>query len=350
MKTILAGASAASVPAIFSGKSFAAETLVVADPGGVYAAAYTEAYYVPFTKETGVKIIPVARRSNPSAELKAQVDTKSFYWDICGGLTSDVADLLSRQGALEKIDNGGKDMDSVPADWRSDFYFPDGIGTFVLAYRKDRFATLPRTFADLWNLNTFPGPRGMRKFARDTIEVALRADGVPGGAEIYRVLSTPAGWDRAFAKLDQIRKNVAVWWDVSAQVTQILRNGDVDLCPTFNVRAQAAKDEGAPVEISWEGGFYSLIGWAIPKGNPKAAIGREFIKFCARPDRQAAYTAKLRNGPSNPHAIPLVPKDVAITLPSYPANLAKTTRVNDVFWGQHEEEADRRFNGWLLQG
>ncbi len=250
---------------------------------------------------------------------------------------------------MEKIDYSGPDMSAIPTDWHSEFYFPDSIATFVLAYRTDRFKAAPHTFADLWDLQRFPGRRGMRRLARDTIEVALRADGVPGGPEIYKALSTPAGWDRAFAKLDQIRKNVAVWWDMSSQSTQILRTGEVDMCSTFNARAQTAQDDGAPVDISWEGGFYSLVGWCIPKGNPKANLAREFIKFCARPDRQAAFVTKLPNGPSNPKAYSQIKKDLAVRLPSYPGNLAKTSRVDDAFWGKNKAMSDRRFNEWLLQ-
>ena len=46
------------------------------------------------------------------------------------------------------------------------------------------------------------------------------------------------------------------------------------------------------MEVVWNGVFYSLSGRAIPRGTPKADLARQFVASCARPDRQAAATAK----------------------------------------------------------
>ena len=44
------------------------------------------------------------------------------------------------------------------------------------------------------------------------------ADGVKP-ADVYKVLRTPEGVDRAFAKLDQIKPH-AVWWTSSSKALQ----------------------------------------------------------------------------------------------------------------------------------
>lgn len=349
LRTIAAGAVAIAAPAVWT-RGVAAQTLVVSDPGGIYTAAYTEAYYQPFTKETGIQIIPVVRRSNPAAEFKAQVANRNFNWDVSGGVTSDVADLLVAQNLVDKIDLSGDAMAAIPADCKNEYYLADSGVTFLLAYRGDRYKNAPGSFADMWDIEKFPGRRALRKLARDMIEIALRADGVRGGPDIYQVLSTPAGWDRAFAKLGQIRPHVKVWWDSSPQSTQLLQSGEVDMCPTFNGRAQAAADAGAPVSLSWNDGLYSLAGWAIPRGTPKADLARRFIQFCARADRQAAYTSKLVNGPTNPDAYRYIPKDLAVKLPTYPDNLKQSSRLDDAFWSRNKAMSDQRFNEWLLQG
>jgi putative spermidine/putrescine transport system substrate-binding protein len=349
LRTIASGAAAVAGPLVF-GPARAADQLVISDPGGVYTTAWTEAYYQPFFKETGVRIVPVVRRSNPAAEFKVQVETRNFNWDLSGGINSDVADLLEAQKLLDSIDTTGSDMSQVPAEWKTPYYFADSAVTFLLAYRKDRFKTAPAGFADMWDVERFPGRRAMRKLARDAVEIALRADGVKGGPDIYKVLSTPAGWDRAFRKLDQLRKHVQVWWDSSPQSAQLLQNGEVDMCPTFNARAQSAAQAGAPVALSWNGGFYSQTGWCIPKGSPKADLARRFIKFCARADRQAAFTAKLPNGPSNPEAYRHIPAAVAVQLPTHPDNLKQTTRLDDAFWAKNKLTSDQRFQEWLLKG
>ena len=58
--------------------------------------------------------------------------------------------------------------------------------------------------ADFWNTRKWPGKRGMRQGPKLNLEIALMADGVPPG-DVYKVLATPAGVDRAFAKLDQVK-------------------------------------------------------------------------------------------------------------------------------------------------
>lgn len=347
-RSVLAGAGALiAMPSIARAQSRA---LVVADPGGVYSTAFAESYYHPFTQETGISITPVVRRSNPAAEFKAQVDTRNYTWDLTGGITSDVADLLDRQSLLESLDLSGDAMAAIPDEMKNKFYMADNVVTFVLAYRTDKFPKGLQSFADVWDISRFPGRRAMRKLARDMIEIAMRAAGVPGGPEIYRALEAPGGWDRAFAKLDEVKKNVQVWWDSSPQSTQLLQSGEVDICPCFNARAQTAADAGAPVAISWNGGFYSLSGWAIPKGTPKADLARQFVSFCARPDRQAAVTRLLPNGPTNPAAYKFIDKTIAAKLPTFPDNLRQTARLDDGFWGRNKAMSDRRFNEWLLQG
>ena len=69
----------------------------------------------------------------------------------------------------------------------------------------------------------------MRKAPAQNLEWALMADGVPV-ADVYKVLGTPEGVDRAFKKLDTIKKDI-VWWDAGAQPPQLLASegsGDDD--------------------------------------------------------------------------------------------------------------------------
>ncbi|MGO7565608.1 extracellular solute-binding protein, partial [Rhizobium johnstonii] len=78
----------------------------------------------------------------------------------------------------------------------------------------------PTTMADLFDTAKFPGPRGLGKSPKNTLEFALIADGVKP-AEVSDVLGTPEGVDRAFKKLDTIKKDVKVWWTAGAQPPQL---------------------------------------------------------------------------------------------------------------------------------
>jgi len=57
--------------------------------------------------------------------------------------------------------------------------------------------------------------RGLRRSAKYTLEIALLADGV-APADVYPMLATDAGLERAFRKLDQIKSDT-IWWEAAAQ-------------------------------------------------------------------------------------------------------------------------------------
>ena len=79
------------------------------------------------------------------------------------------------------------------------------------------------TIADLFDLQKFPGKRALQKDPFVNLEWALIADGV-AIKDVYKVLGTPEGVDRAFKKLDTIKKDV-VWWEAGAQPPQLLADG-----------------------------------------------------------------------------------------------------------------------------
>jgi len=349
LKTLASSAAALTFAPAFVRDARAAEQLVVADPGGPYPKAYGEAFYAPFTKETGIQVVPVARKGNPSSQVKAIVETKNYPWDVVM-VSWDIHELLRNEGLLDKIDLTGPDMAEIPASMKSDFALATGVYCFVNAWRTDRYGNNgPKSFADIWDIKKFPGRRSLRKNARDVIEIALRADGVAGGPDIYKVLSTKAGWDRAFRKLDEIKPHVSVWWSDSAQSTRILKTGEADICPALNARVQAAIDAGAPVKIEWAEGFYGFDSWVLPRGGPKAAMARRFVKYCANAQRQAVYTANLSYGPTNPNAYKHIPADRASILPTAPQNFAKTAYVDNDFWSKNKDKSTERFEEWLLR-
>lgn len=349
-RMVLAGAAASllAAPAVVRAQS--SRRLLIGDAGGAYTAAWTAAYYEPFSRETGIEVVPVIRKSNPLADIKAQVEARQFNWDLTSGITSDIALTLQNANLVEKLEVDGPDISEIPANLRSEYMVPSGIVTFVLAKRTDTGHPGPKSFADMWDVKGFPGRRAMRKFARDTLEIAARAAGLNPRGDLYSVLATEPGTDKVFAKLDELRKDVRIWWENSPQSQQILQTGEADICPAFSGRAQAAIDAGAPVEIVWNDGFYSVAGWMIAKGAPNGDIARKFIAFCSRADRQAAAAAKIADGPPNPNAFKHLSKERARILPSFPDNFALASRIDDSFWAANGQRLNRRVNEWLLRG
>jgi putative spermidine/putrescine transport system substrate-binding protein len=320
-----------------------AKQIVVSDPGGPYTTAYREAFYDPFEKATGIKVVSVARESQPVAQFAAIVQTKNYVWDVTTLTLSADIPYLESKGLLEPIGLKASDYPQImPEAIKPDWLGVDVYST-VLAYRADKFKDNgPKSWADFWDVKKFPGRRCLRRSPLDTLEQALLADGVPLD-KLY-----PLDVDRAFRSLDKIKPHIDIWWTSGAQATQAIQSGDVDMISTWNGRAQAAKDAGAPVAIVWNQGLYSIEGWGIPKGTPHADAAKQFVRFCADAKRQAVLTRTLAYGPTNRQAFETIPKERAALLPTAPQNIRDMRLPSPQWWEQNRQKVTERFNAWII--
>jgi putative spermidine/putrescine transport system substrate-binding protein len=341
-KLTLGAVGAVAAPAILSYPVRAAERIVVAQPGGPYEVAFSKAFAEPFSKATGIEVAMVARPFFPSAQVQAQVEAKSYQWDVVSLSAFDV-EILARKNLLETLDIAAKDLEGIiPNAIRPQWLGVDIYAT-VSAYRTDRLTDKkPNDWRDLWDVAGIPGKRSMYKNPQGMLEAALMADGTEP-KDVY-----PIDYGRAFKKLSELKPKISVWWTGGVQSTQLLRDGDIDFMAIWNGRAQAAIDDGAPAKIVWNQGLYTVHGFSIAKGAPKKAIGLEFIKFCASAERQAAYTPLLAGGPTNTKAFDYIDAKLAEKLPSAPKYLSTLLEVNTAWWTDNKDDAVNRFNEWLL--
>ena len=162
LKGAAAGAAALSVSSA-AFRAFAAETLTVADPGGAWSPACDAAFVKPFEKETGVEINHIARQHYPSVEIKANVETKSYTWDVVIATDADVYELAP-QNLLEPLDWSGEDMGQIMPEARQPGWLGSDLYCTVIAYRTDKYGKNgPQSWADFWNVDKFPGRRAMHK-------------------------------------------------------------------------------------------------------------------------------------------------------------------------------------------
>ncbi|MGL4206704.1 MAG: ABC transporter substrate-binding protein [Aeromonadaceae bacterium] len=324
-----------------------AKEISVISFGGANKDAQTKAYYQPFTKDTGVNVI-AGEYNGEMAKLKAMVETKSVSWDVVEVESSEVTRGCD-EGFFEKLDYKiiGKKSELLPGAASK-----CGVGFFVystvFAYNSKKVTTAPTSWVDFWDVKTNPGKRGMRKTAKYTLEAALLADGV-AAKDIYSVLATPAGVDRAFKKLDELKPNIQ-WWEAGAQAPQYLISGDVVMSAAYNGRITNARNEGnKDLEIVWNGGLYEMEYWVIPKGTPNKAEAMKFIASTLLPERQVAYSTLIPYGPTRKSANELVSADLASVLPSSEQNIKLAAAIDPTFWLDHGEELERRFNAWAAK-
>jgi putative spermidine/putrescine transport system substrate-binding protein len=330
-----------SAPAIWR-RAEAAESITVRDPGGSYVDAFREAFYLPFEAKTGIKVVPAAASHEPTAQIKAMVEAKSYTWDVAL-LSLAAHNQLVAENLLEPLDIAGSAIEDLPADYRRPHFAGIDVYATVLAYREDNLKKPPQSWADFWNVRDFPGRRCLRANPFDTVEEALMADGVPN-ASVY-----PCDLDRAFASLDKIRPSINVWWKQGAQSTQMLQSGEIDMIAIWNGAAQRTVDAGSPVKLVWNQNIAGVEGWCILSGTPKAKMARDFIAFCMQPQQQAILAKYMTYGPTNPKAYDHIDPKRAMVLSTHPEYRKSALLIDNDYWAKNKDKAIERFDSWMLK-
>lgn len=356
MKSTLLITSALVATAFAAG----AQEVTVMSWGGAYTKSQVEAYHKPFTAETGITVNSVDS-DNPATPIKAQVEAGNVTVDVADVEFSDAVRLCD-EGLLEEIDLAM--LPPAPDGTPAEEDFIDGalqdcavaniVWSTVFAYNTENVDGTPTTIADFFDLEKFPGKRGMRKSAKAMLEMALMGDGVPAD-EVYDVLGTDEGVDRAFAKLDSIKGDI-VWWEAGAQPPQLLADGEVVMSTAYNGRIfNAAVGEGQPMEVVWDGQILDFDLFVVPKGAPNKDAAMEFIKFSTDTQRLADQASWISYGPARKSSGALVglyndgKTEMAPHMPTAEANLSNAL-VNDFeFWVDNDTELNERFNAWLAQ-
>ncbi|MFV0384627.1 ABC transporter substrate-binding protein [Paracoccus sp. (in: a-proteobacteria)] len=327
--------------------------------GGAYEVSQVEAYNKPFSDKTGIKVNMLAA-DDPATPLKAQIEANNITGDVFDITVSDAIRLCD-EGALLEINPD--DLPAAPDGTPASEDFIDGAlqecavanifwGT-AIAYDTTKYGdNPPMTAADFFDLEKFPGKRGLPKSPKRTLYLALIADGVPAD-QIYDKLNTPEGVDQAFAKLDTIKKDV-VWWEAGAQPVQLLADGEVVMTTGYNGRFfDAIVGEGKPFQMIWDGQYLDVDVFAIPKGAPNPEAAMEYLKFATDTQRLADQAKYIAYGPARKSSAALVglykdgKTEMAPHMPTNPENLKSAVMDDAEFWADHDAELSEQFNSWL---
>ena len=326
--------------------AFAQDSISVMSFGGAYQEAQRKAVFETYTATTGIKV-DEQEYGGEIAKIAAMIESGNTTIDV---VDVDAPTLLQGcdEGIFETIDwskIGPKE------DWLAGTTSDCGVGTIVystsLAYNAATLKNGPTKIADLFDTAKFPGKRGLWKNPATNLEFALLADGVSAD-QVYKVLSTPEGLDRAFAKLDTIKDSI-VWWEAGAQAPQLLASGEVVMTTAWNGRIFNANKEGQNFKIVWDNQILDSNYWAIPKGAKDIEASMSFIKYAVEPEVLAATTKYIPYGPVRASAAPFVTPEDAANLPTSPENLTVALTLDNAFWADNGDEIRKRFTTWLAQ-
>jgi len=340
-KLVLAAAAAAIVGSV----SMAAQArdLSVVSWGGDYQAAQKKVYFEPFIA-TGTPMVDESWDGGIGV-LRAKVEGGSATWDVVQ-VESDELAMGCEEGLYETLDYskiGGEKA-----------YMPEsvnkcGIGAivynFVLGYDKDKLKDAPKSWADFFDLKKYPGKRGLRNGPKTTLEIALIADGV-APKDVYKVLATEDGVNRAFKKLDSIRDNL-VFWKAGAQPPQLLASGEVAMTSVYNGRVDAANiKDHRNFGIVWDGSLFTIDSWVILKGTPNKDAAYKFLDFVGKADNQAKLPTYIAYGVTNVDANAKIDQARLKDLPTAKENIANAVQINTEFWLENGDRLTERFNKW----
>ena len=354
------GALAAALAAGFSGSAgaLAEDTLNIATWGGAYGQSQEIAFFEPFAKETGTRIATEIY-DGTLAKIKELIGGDDSAIDVVD-VSAATLSALCNEGLLEAISpsslGAAPSGESAEQDFFAGGLSPCGVASVAwstaVAFDRRAFSKAsPSQIADLLDAKRFPGKRALPNSPRQTLELALLADGVDP-ANVYPELATQAGADRAFQALDKIKGEI-FWWDSAEEPMAWLQEKKVTMAAGYSGRLfRALIGDRQRFAVIWDGQVYDLDLWAIPKGAKNKDGALRFITFATEPARLALQAQLIAYGPMRKSALPLVGKhpaiDVEMTafLPTAPDNFKKALKFDDAWWNTNGAGLQQRFEAW----
>lgn len=319
--------------ALISHSAMADEEVVVTTLGGSWEAALKKAYYDDFEKETGIKVVFVPENH---AKLLASVAAEHAEADV----TEINAGLLAgfiEKNAIEKIDYSvfdPVDVTGIPDPMKDPYGVGAVIYSVVLAWNSDVFKgdKAPHSWADFYDISAFPGPRAAANCDKivdgGLLETALMADGV-APADVY-----PIDMDRAFNKLASLKPHVRKWWMSGGESPDGLLAGEFDMASAYNGRIYAARNEGAPLDFTWNQSLLQYDYWIVMKNAPNKQNAMKLLAYKSRADRQAIFAEAITYGPSNANAYKHIDKTIQAALPGNPEVVDSQLYQDYAWWNE----------------
>jgi len=322
-----------------------APEITVATWGGFYGEALQAAVFKPFTRATGISV----RIHHHGSNYLPVLDAKRSPWTVVdierAPLTRGCA-----EGAFERLNVAEMLGKTAATDFVPGALHPCGIGALIwsqaIAYDLSAFKKRPpRTLADFFDLQAFPGNRGLFAGAEGNLEIALMADGIPP-EDVYDILRKPGGVDQALAILDRIRPAARFWQDGAAP-EKLLNGGQVVMTTAYAARFLRPR-QGArrPAGLMWSNQLWRATYWAIPAGQDRSIDAQRFIAFATDPPRLGELAARLWFGPARKSGFEAAPPNIRDDLPTARRHFHDALQFDSGFWDEFGEKIEPRFQAW----
>jgi putative spermidine/putrescine transport system substrate-binding protein len=326
-----------------------ARGFTIASWGGGYQDHQRETQFAPFGKLVGIEVLEDNYQGG-WGQFQAMQDTGVVPFDVVQ-IEAAEANRACEEGILVELDWSR----IAPKDSLVPLAVHEcGVGqtswATVVTYNEDTIGEAPTQAEDFWNIDKWPGKRGLRKGPKFNMEFALMADGV-APEDVYDVLSGEGGVDRVFNKMNEI-KDLIVWWTGGAQPGEMVTSGEVTMSMGYSNRIANERAAGKPEGFFWDGNLNGMDYWVILAKSEHIDTAYKWLAYYATPEPQIAFAQLEPLGPSSIAAWDGIPADQMAVLP-HPDAAKMGVFTGDPtgieFWVDNIQELSERWEAWIGQ-
>ncbi|HEX9771310.1 MAG TPA: extracellular solute-binding protein [Kiloniellales bacterium] len=335
--------------------------ITVVSWGGAYSASQQKAYGDTWKGGN----IHWENYNGGLGEVRAQVEAGNVAWDIVDvlphegrvGCDEGLFEELPRDKFIAAPDGTPMDED-IMVKVPNKCVVPQIFWSYMAFYDEKTFPNeKPTTIADFFDLEKFPGKRGIHTWPNALIEMALLADGVEV-KDLYDVMSTDEGIDRAFAKLDTIKDDV-VFWSAGAKPLELVKSGETSMALAYNGRVGAAiLSEGESFVPIWDGQVIEEEWLVMVKGTKNYDEALDFLIHASAPEQQAGQAKWINYGPMRKSGLDIIAANepwyntgvnVMPHMPNREEVMARSVFANPDWWADNGAEVAERYTAWMAQ-
>ena len=325
-----------------------AEKVTIASWGGSYQEAQSKALFEPAAANTGIEV--KQETYGGMSDIRLQVSSGKVTLDIVASGSGSAA-RAAAEGLLETLDYQVIDVSNFYPTLYTDHCVGGDVFSTVYAWNTETYGKDgPQSWMDFFDVEKFPGKRAYRGKVSGALEPALMADGV-APEDVYKVLGSEAGIERAIDKIRKLRPHIDVFWTSGAQHAQLMKDGEVDMTSGWNGRFDNAAKDGAKVMYSFKQALLDYDCFAIPKGAPNKDTAMQFLAEISKAEYQDDLPKWITYGPTNRAAYEtgVIDAETAAGLPSSPANAAMQLPVSLEWYAKWETIAEEMYAEMLTE-
>ena len=335
----LAGTAALGAPALLRAQE---RSLKVGVYGGYFKDSFDANIFPAFTEETGIAVESIAEPTGEAWLVQLQQAARAgqapadvsmmAQTPMLKGIAAELWAPLD-ESKLSNLDNVLDRFVVRDADERL-----AGVGAvawyITLVTNTDAYPEAPESWATLWDPAN-ADRIGLLSLVSNSFLLEVTATTFFGGTD---ALDTEEGMNEVFAKLEELKPNVRLWYRDEAQFEQALKSGEIPMGQYYHDVTGLAAADGEPVRSTFpkEGGVQDSGAWAVTKASDKLDEAHVFIDYMCRPETQALLARKVGTAPVVERAatdltdeeFAAVSSDVEPILPRYDLYESRSDELN----------------------